>query len=294
MRKLFLSLFAAACLTNMNLSAQITEIAEEGIFSISIGETTMTVDAGHGGKILSFKYGETEILSQSRFPNSFGSTFWTSPQAEWNWPPVPEYDRNPYTAEIKDGSLVLTGQKSERFGYRIRKEFHPDRNDKSIAITYTIINESGETRKVAPWEISRVENGGLVFFDAKETVPANNMKGIPFLFTEHAAWFFADEEKGNRKINANGKGWLAFCDKGLMLLKKFEDINEGEAAPGEAEIQIYVNSGKTFMEIEEQGAYTSLEAGEELDWTVRWYLVPQETPSQPCRKLLKKVKKIIK
>ena len=67
MRRIFLSLFAAACLTNMNLSAQITEIAEEGIFSISIGETTMTVDAGHGGKILSFKYGETEILSQSRF-----------------------------------------------------------------------------------------------------------------------------------------------------------------------------------------------------------------------------------
>ena len=67
--------------------------AADGLYTLKCGERTMTVDAAHGGKILSLKYGDTEVLSQSRFPESFGSTFWTSPQKEWNWPPVAEFDK---------------------------------------------------------------------------------------------------------------------------------------------------------------------------------------------------------
>jgi len=33
-----------------------------------------------------------------------------------------------------------------------------------------------------------------------------------------------------------------------------------------------VNRGKTYIEIESQGAYTTLAPGKSLDWTVRWYL----------------------
>ena len=67
-----------------------------------------------------------------------------------------------------------------------------------------------------------------------------------------------------------------------------------EPAPAEAEIQIYVNTGKTFVEIEEQGAYTTLNAGEELSWTVRWYLEPTDLPAEPSKALLKKALKMIK
>ena len=294
MKKNFLTLTAAILMGSMALSAQTINTLENGRYSISVGDVTLTVDAARGGKVVSYKYQDQEILSTTRMPNSFGSTFWTSPQSEWNWPPVPEYDTKPFDAEVKDGALILTGQKSERFGYRIRKQFKADAKDNSIAITYTIINESNETRKVAPWEISRVPNGGVVFFEAKEAVPANNMKGIPFTFEEGAAWYVMDEDKENRKINADGTGWLAFCDNGLMFVKKFQDLKPAEPAPAEAEIQIYVNTGKSFVEIEEQGAYTTLNPGEETDWTVRWYLVPQELTAEPSKALLKQAKKIAK
>ena len=154
--KILLPLIAAGCLLASGAAAQTITALDGGQYRICLDETTMTIDAQHGGKILSFKLGEAEVLNQGRFPNSFGSTFWTSPQAEWNWPPVAEYDTKPFSAEIRDGSLVLTGEKSERFGYRIRKRFVPNPEDGAIVITYTIVNESGETRNVAPWEISRV------------------------------------------------------------------------------------------------------------------------------------------
>lgn len=294
MKKIFLTLTAAILMGSMSLSAQTINTLENGRYSISVGDVTLTVDAARGGKVVSYKYQDQEILSTTRMPNSFGSTFWTSPQKEWNWPPVPEFDTKPFNAEVKDGVLVLTGEKSARFGYRIRKEFSADKKDNAIVIKYTIINESGETRKVAPWEISRVSNGGVVFFEAKEATPANNMKGLPFTYEYGAAWYVMDEDRENRKINADGTGWLAFCDKGLMFVKKFENIKAEEAAPAEAEIQIYTNTGKTFVEIEEQGAYTTLNAGESVDWTARWYLVPNDLPAEPSKALLKKAKKIAK
>jgi hypothetical protein len=284
----------AVCLLAAAASASAQTITEvDGKYVISVGQTTMTVDANRGGKILSYKLGEDEVLNQGRMPNSFGSTFWTSPQSEWNWPPVAEYDSKPFKAEIVGDKLVLTGDKS-RFGYSIRKEFTTDAKKGAISITYTIVNESGETRQVAPWEISRVPNDGVLFFVAKAVEPANNMAGMPFEFTQGGAWFVMDEARENRKINADGRGWLAYCAKGLLFVKKFQDLKDGQAAPAEAEIQAYANPGKTFVEIEEQGAYTTLAPGATLSWTVRWSLVRTDLAPVPSKALLKQAKKLAK
>ena len=297
--KLNAILAVAALLGTTALFAQTVQKLDDEKYVLSVQDLSMTVDAGHGGKILSFKLGEQEVLAQNpaaapqpapqgegqprrRFfnPNSYGSTFWTSPQAEWNWPPVPEYDNLPYTAEIKDGpvkvadvtipALFLQGQVS-KYGYRVCKAFTVDPSDLAFVITYSIVNESGETRKIAPWQISRVPNGGFLEFDAKPegVTPADLMK---VTFAEGLATLEVDVADQNRKINVDGKGWLNFRDKGLVLTQRFPDITQDAAAPGEAEIQVYIDARKSFVEIEAQGPYTELKPGEKLDWTVRWYL----------------------
>ena len=262
-------------------------------YSIQMNDLTMTIDS-KGGKILSFKYKDAEVISQIRFPEAFGSTFWTSPQKEWNWPPVPEYDKQPYTVEVKGASLVMKSNVSPRLKYSITKEFVPDAKDNAIIVNYTITNESGETRKVAPWEITRVQNGdGLIFFDADvaKITPPNLMD---FKEEYGAAWYQPDVTNQNRKINADGKGWLAYATNGLLLVKKFQDLEPSQPAPNEAEIQVYVNRGKAHIELESQGAYTTLEPGKSLTWTVRWYLVPFDGAITPSKALLKKVKKLVK
>ena len=280
---LLLALLSASAL----LSAQTIRPVENAKYEIAVGENTMTVDAAQGGKILSFKHGDQEVISQMRFPNSFGSTFWTSPQAEWNWPPVREYDSMSYTADVYKGTLILTGHASERFGYRIRKTFTPDPEDGAIVVSYTIINEGDTEKKVAPWEITRVPNGGFVLFDAdpKAVTPADLMKVSA---VKGGARIDIDVADGNRKINSDGKGWLAFCDNGLVLLKRFKDLKPSEPAPGEAEIQVYINARKSFVELESQGPYTTLKPGGFLHWTVRWYLVPQgEDPMGAIKPLVR-------
>lgn len=262
----------------------------ESKYRIKTGNLSMIIDAAGGAKIRSFKYKDAEVISQSPMRESFGSTFWTSPQKEWNWPPVAEYDKLPYTVEQTSTSLVMTGQVSPKYKYRIRKEFKADAEDNAIVITYFIINESDETRSVAPWEITRVPNEGLIFFDAPAVTPADL---IPFTQEYDASWYRTDARDGNRKINADGRGWLAYTDNGLLLVKKFPDLDASQPAPAEAEIQVYVNRGKTYIELESQGAYKELNPGESLSYTVRWYLIPADSEPIPSRQLVSKVRGLI-
>jgi len=275
-------LSAVAMLMSSAVMAQTKEL--------KVGDVTMTINPEKGAKIMSLKYQDQEVINQSRWPESFGSTFWTSPQKEWNWPPVPEIDKGVYQVEEKDGHLIMTGEVSEKLKYRIRKDFSTDAKDGAIVIIYSIINESGEERKVAPWEITRVPNdGGLIFFDAplEGITPAGLMT---FEAKDGAVWYRTDEAPQNRKVNADGKGWLAFANKGLLLIKKFDDLKADQPAPDEAEVQVYVNRGKTYIELESQGAYTTLQPGQEAKYTVRWYLKPFDGDAVPSKQLLKMVK----
>lgn len=263
-------------------------------YTLSIGQITMTIDE-NGGKISSLKYGDKEVINQTKAPNQYGSTFWTSPQKEWNWPPVTEFDTAPYVVTQKDGKLIMASQISTKLPMRIVKEFYTDPSDGSIVASYYIVNESKESRKVAPWEITRVPSKGVIFFDCPvENIQKASGELIKFNSAYNLSWYQFDVTKGNRKINADGKGWVAYSYDGLLLVKKFEDIAPSQPAPGEAEIQVYVNAGDTYTEMESQGAYTDLKPGEALRWTVKWYLLPQNNGDQPSKKLAKLVKKTIK
>ena len=75
------------------------------------------------------------------------------------------------------------------------------------------------------------------------------------------------------KAFADGTGWLAQAtpDK-LLYLIAFPDIQTTDAAPGESEIELYTNG--SYVELEAQGALTTLAPGEATSWTVRWKLRP--------------------
>ena len=295
MERLLTALLVAFVMGGQTVSAQPAQGDQDatGLYSLQCGHVKMEINAAKGGKILSLKYDDREMLSQLRWPEAFGSTFWTSPQKAWNWPPEKEFDKNPYTVTQDGGTLKMTSEVSERLKCRVGKTFTTDEKDGAIVVTYTITNEGSEPRKVAPWEITRVENeGGVIFFDA----PVDGIwpAGLMDFKTQYGlAWYQTDERNENRKVNADGKGWLAYCSRGLLLVKRFDDLTPEQPAPDEAEVQVYVNRGKAHIELESQGAYQLLQPKESLSWTVRWYLMPYEGEAVPSEALAKQVRDIV-
>lgn len=292
-----IAVMAAVTVSGGMFAQTVQGSADEG-FVIKAGDVTMTISAKEGGKVMSYKYGDKEMLSQLRMQNQYGSTFWTSPQKEWNWPPVTEFDRGAYTAQdLADtpNQLVLTSQIARKLPFQIVKQYNPDPKGKYIRVAYTIINKGDTERKVAPWEISRVvaDEEGLIFFDAPvESITPAGL--IPFKGEAGASWYNFETGAQNRKINADGKGWLAYAANGLLMIKKFDDLTPSQPAPDEAEIQVYVNQGKTYIELESQGEYKTLAPGESLTWVVDWYLIPLKEKAVPSGKLLDLVRKTIK
>ncbi len=190
---------------------------------------------------------------------------------------------------------MLTSQTARKLPFQIQKVYTPDSKGKFIRVSYSIINKGDADRKVAPWEISRVvaDETGLIFFDApvEGITPAGL---IPFKAEAGASWYSFEQGARNRKINSDGKGWLAYAANGLLMIKKFDDITPTQPAPDEAEIQVYINQGKTYIELESQGEYKTLAPGQSLTWTVDWYLIPLKDEAVPSQKLLDLVRKTIK
>jgi Domain of unknown function (DUF4380) len=248
------------------------------IYTFTFGDTVFAVDASKGGRIVTFSLGGKNVLTAAKnsSDNNWGSTFWTSPQSDWNWPPPSEIDPGAYTATVTGQTLSLASATASTLGLAITKKFSVDAGAGVVTIEYGIVNRGTSARSVAPWEISRVAAGGLTFFPMGDGSPQKGPQDLlPLQMSAGAAWFAynASSITNDQKVFADGhEGWIAHVDGSLLFVKAFSDTTPAQAAPGEAEIEIYTDAGHSYIEVENQGAYLSLAAGATTTWTVRWYL----------------------
>ncbi|MGC9345068.1 MAG: hypothetical protein ACP5E3_20350, partial [Bacteroidales bacterium] len=91
-------------------------------------------------------------------------------------------------------------------------------------------------------------------------------------------------------------GWIAYVLDSILFVKSYTDVDYSNFAPGEQEIEIYVKPDLPYIEIEVQSSYTFLQPGENLRWTVYWYLekLPKRMDLEMGESILvNKVRKII-
>jgi hypothetical protein len=207
-------------------------------------------------------------------PLNFGSTFWTSPQSAWPWPPPAAFDTAPFAVGGSADRLAFTGPPDPTVGAQIVKQFSAGPTSASIDIRYQI-TAVGAGGLFAPWEITRVFPGGLTFFPTGGDSPRAG-GGFALPPTRNAAgctWYQhpGTPPGGDQKLLADGAGgWLAQVAGRVVLVKTFPDVPLGKTAPGEAEIEIFVDGKGRYVEVEEQGAYQALRSGQTLAWPVTW------------------------
>lgn len=274
-------------------------IFRDGRVIFEIGSARFEIEPRLGGRIVSARVGARELLTgQDMHPENFGSTFWTSPQSDWGWPPVAAIDSYPYCvksegAEAGGGCLLesapVTGGALD--GILVRKCLTPDLSGEALDIEYTIVNTGSAPKQVAPWEITRVGPFGLTFFAAEGEpwgVPGRSLP--PVTSESRALWFeYTEGVTHHSKLFSDGRGWIAHVTpERLLLVKRFLDISSDEFAPGEAEIEVYASNppelpAARYVEVENQGKYARLAPGGALHWEVRWILraLPDSFPVNP-------------
>jgi len=250
---------------------------QDSTYQLSFAELQVSVAPQKGGRITSLKMGGKELFA-SVDTLSFGSTFWPSPQSAWNWPPSYLLDAAPYTATASGNTLTMVSQRDEKLGWQFEKEVSLVPADTAVALTYTIRNIADTVQHVAPWQNSRVVKDGLVFFPkGKQALEERqHFKNVTPQVTDGIVWVSLQPDmrsEGEKLITDGAEGWLAYAYNGLLLVKQFEDVAPQQQAPGEGDVEIYIGKlNANFTEIEPQGPYQALQPGQELTWTVKWYV----------------------
>jgi hypothetical protein len=233
----------------------------------------MTIDAGRGGRIVEFARGGHDVLLSSEVHSAlYGSTLWTSPQADWNWPPVAAFDEDAYQVELTEDTAVLRSGPSSLLDVSLEKCFQPLETSRAIRVSYAIVNVSDEPVTYAPWEVTRVPAGGLTFFAEGETVLETS--DLDVTSQDGHLWYASPAQAldSSQKLFADGRGWIAHARAGHLLVKSHPDIAPGDFAPNHAEVEVYADPTGSYVELERQGRYQSIAPGGRLEWSVVWRL----------------------
>jgi hypothetical protein len=279
---------------------------KDGTYSIAVQGQVMKMDPAKGGRITALLFNGNDFLTDSTINDfNWGSTFWPSPQSDWNWPPPAEIDNKPYRVMISGNTIRMTSLQDPKTGIVVEKEISGNINNQSFTVKYSMINHSGNVRKVAPWEITRVKTNGIAFFPTGKDQARGGL--LPSTMVQNGIFWYVYQKdklpvKGDRQIYADGsEGWLAQLNDDMILIKKFPDISLDETAPKEGEVELFASevspSNPGYVEIEHQGVYKTLQPGDTLTWETSWFLrkLPPAVSKQPGNSELPEfVRKIVK
>ena len=89
------------------------------------------------------------------------------------------------------------------------------------------------------------------------------------------AWYKynSSDIPANKYYSDGSEGWDAWVsDDGILYVRKFQDVPADKQAPGEGEIELWLNGATSYIELEIQSEYTNVAPGDSLVWNVTWYL----------------------
>ncbi len=260
-------------------SSSLVPTQNGNVVTFTNGDLSFVVDLSVGARVTTFALGSTNLLtSTSVDPTNWGSTFWPSPQSAWNaggWPPPPEIDNQLYAGVIDADSLVTTSSPSSALGVSVKKTFAVTTDH--VSLDYEIL--ASQAVSWGPWEVTRVPKNGFAFFPAGASVVSS---GLAVTNAAGITWLDGASISSAGKYAADGaEGWLAYAGNGLLFVKRFADLPDGQAGPGDGEVELYVNPDG-YIELEAHGAYAAIASGGTTKWGVTWWVakIPSSTPVQ--------------
>jgi len=275
-KKYLFSLFVFALFINKVNGQGVTPQLNGSKCYFQIANVYFEVDPTYGGRITSLKLNNKQILFTNTSTN-WGSTFWQSPQSAWGWPPSTALDQNAYSGGILGDSVNILSQVDNTYNTKLkfRKIFYANLADTSITIEYFMINTGTSAKSFAPWEITRVPVGGMIFFP--DTGGVSGVLAPKFEKIGKLQWLDYSSAKFStstiKSFSNSIEGWSAWLNSdSAVFIKKFDKIKISEAASGEDAVEDYYDGPASYYEIENQGKYVAINASDSLKWVMKWYV----------------------
>lgn len=256
---------------------------------LSRGAVEATVLPGTGARLARVRFGGTDLLLPPGLPHGFfGDTLWPSPQARWEWPPPPVLDHGTWEVlALTEESVTLRSEPDPTVGLvaERRLTLTPDGLDHAFRLT----NAWPTDQWLAPWQVTRAPREGLLVWEQGEEFTDEDR--VLKHREDPPCWFRHRDLPGQfagvrvdgpfasldvpavvttSKYFADARGWLAHLHRGTLVVRSFPDLSPEQATPRQAELELYVDLERDYIEMENQGAHTCLAPGESVDYATRW------------------------
>ena len=238
------------------------------------GDIVLSVEPASGGLISSLTFRGREVLKTTRdsLGLQWGSTAWTSPQSDWNWPPIATFDSEPFAVtELREGVILLESKRDPDTYLRMRKRISLG-EESDVGITYWVTNEGASSTKVALWENTRIPYAGYLSFRADSL--RGSLDSLPTELVDSTYHIYMDERHTQpQKVFTDLKEVPVSYHHNGLVLRKHTSVKElYRTAPGQAPLEIYLDPTAGFAEFELQGDYLLIQPGESANLRVRWVL----------------------
>ena len=255
-----------------------------GSYVLEFGDTYFAVQAA-GGKIVEFRRasGSNLLTTSAVHELNFGSTLWTAPQSEWDWPPPTALDSEAYTVTVDEAAGVITmtsnGMPSVGPDVTVTKVFSADLCGEAIDISYSVANNGAAAIMASAWEVTRVLPGGLSFFAGPEALLTGDPEKTP-LVTQYlggAHWFdHAQNASNDDKTFAEASGgYIAFTQGMDLFVRSWSDVTAHP--PEHGEVELY--DGTDYVELEVLGEYGAV-GPNPVTLDMRWLVRPMPEGAQ--------------
>jgi Domain of unknown function (DUF4380) len=252
------------------------------------GPTEVEFLPSEGGRLTRLRYNGVDlVLPPGRVPGFHGDTFWPSPQSRFDWPPPPVLDAGPYEILTESPlSLALRSAPDPDFGLQVEKRF--DLSEHGLRMEFTLTNIWPNAQAVAPWQVTRAPRTGILVWASGQ--PFHDDDRIQKQAEDPGCWFLHEATAAFEGLHAGGthscipvravtrkskfftdaRGWLAHAHEGTLFLRIFPDLTLDQAAPRQAEVEMFFDPGRDYIELENQGAHVTLAPGQSLTYPVEW------------------------
>ncbi|WP_372594324.1 DUF4380 domain-containing protein [Actinotalea sp.] len=277
--------------------------SEDGALVLDRGAVEVTVLPEVGGRLARVRFGGVDLLLPPGLPHGFfGDTFWPSPQARWDWPPPPVLDAGSYeVTALSAHEVTLRSAPDPSVGLVAERRITVTRDGLDLAFRLT--NVWTTEQWLAPWQVTRAAREGLLVWAEGEAFTDEDRvikhredppcwyrhRDLPGQFAGVSvdgalASLVVPEVGTTSKYFADARGWLAHLHRGTLVLRSFPDLTPAQAAPRQAELEIYVDLERDYIEMENQGAYGALAPGASVDYATSWRFAAAD-PDWPTDRL---------
>lgn len=210
---------------------------------------------------------------KSKFCVFGGHRLWVSPEIEDTYYP----DNEPVEYAVKNNTVSLTPP-PQTTGFQLQIEIIMDENENRVDLRHYLTNVSGTERRVAPWAITMLANGGneIIPVNDNDTGYLPNRYVVLWPYTKmndpRILWgdqymvldqtqAMADKMETPFKIGISQiHPWAAYIKGKQIFMKRYTVYDDREYPDGNCTFETY--SCKDFVEMETVGALKTLAKGD--------------------------------